>query len=111
MILAILGLTFFNFGATLAIFDQKVCIKTISTYLKLLLEPFFVMESTFSIEKFPRFAVGFRWKDQDASRARIFSWSGRPCDLRGVWRHVWKSMLKRCKLGDLGDSKNRGMCK
>ena len=34
------------------------------------------MKSTFSIEKFPRFAEGFRWKDQDASRARIFSWSG-----------------------------------
>ena len=33
------------------------------------------MESTFSIEKFSCFAVGFRWKDQDASRARIFSWS------------------------------------
>ena len=26
-------------------------------------------------EIFLRFAVGFRWKDQDASRARIFSWS------------------------------------
>ena len=24
---------------------------------------------------FPHFAVGFRWDDQDASRARIFSWS------------------------------------
>ena len=34
------------------------------------------MEITFSMEKFPRLAVGFRWKDQDASRARIFSWSG-----------------------------------
>ena len=43
----------------------------------LLLEPvFFVMESTFSMEKFPRLAVGFRWKDQDASMARILSWSG-----------------------------------
>ena len=31
------------------------------------------MESTFSMKKFPRFAVGFRWKDQDASRATIFS--------------------------------------
>ena len=28
------------------------------------------------MEKFPCFAVGFWWKDQDASRARIFSWSG-----------------------------------
>ena len=28
------------------------------------------------MEIFPRFAVGFRWNDQDASRARIFSWSG-----------------------------------
>ena len=35
-----------------------------------------VIESTFSMEKFPCFAVGFRWKDKDASRARIFSWSG-----------------------------------
>ena len=60
MILAILGLTLFNFGAILAIFGQKVCIKTISTYLKLLLEPFFVMESTFSIEKFLCFAMSFR---------------------------------------------------
>ena len=34
------------------------------------------MESTFSMEKFLRFAVGFGQKDQDASRARIFSWSG-----------------------------------
>ena len=34
------------------------------------------MESTFLIEKFPHFAVDFRWKDQDASRARISSWSG-----------------------------------
>ena len=34
------------------------------------------MESTFSMEKFSRFAVGFQQKDQDASRARIFSWSG-----------------------------------
>ena len=33
------------------------------------------MESTFSMEKFPHFAVGFWWKNQDASRARIFSWS------------------------------------
>ena len=33
------------------------------------------MASTFSMEKFLRFAVGFRWKDQDASRPRIFSWS------------------------------------
>ena len=36
-----------------------------------------MMKSTFSMEKFPHFAVDFRWKDQDASRARIFSWSGR----------------------------------
>ena len=44
--------------------------------LKLLLEPFFfVMERPFSMKKFTRFAVGFRQKDQDASRARIFSWS------------------------------------
>ena len=28
------------------------------------------------MEIFPRFAVGFRWNDQDASRVRIFSWSG-----------------------------------
>ena len=34
------------------------------------------MQSTFSMEKFSRFAVGFRRKVQDASRARIFSWSG-----------------------------------
>ena len=34
------------------------------------------MQSTFSMEMFPHFAVGFRWNDQDASRARIFSWSG-----------------------------------
>ena len=27
------------------------------------------------MEKFLRSAVGFRWRDQDASRARIFSWS------------------------------------
>ena len=27
------------------------------------------------MEIFPRYAVGFRWNDQDASRARIFSWS------------------------------------
>ena len=27
------------------------------------------------MEIFPHFAVGFRWNDQDASRARIFSWS------------------------------------
>ena len=33
------------------------------------------MESTFSMEKFPRFAVGVWSIDQDASRARIFSWS------------------------------------
>ena len=33
-------------------------------------------ESTFSIERFPCFAVGFRWKGQAASRARILSWSG-----------------------------------
>ena len=26
------------------------------------------------MEIFPRVAVGFRWNDQDASRARIFSW-------------------------------------
>ena len=45
---------------------------TISTALRAY---FYVSESTFSIEKFLRFAVGFRWKDQDASRARIFSWS------------------------------------
>ena len=35
--------------------------------------PFFWTENL--REKFPRFAVGFRWKDQDASRARIFPWS------------------------------------
>ena len=34
-------------------------------------------KSTFSIEKFPRFAVGFRWKGRAASRARILSWSVR----------------------------------
>ena len=28
------------------------------------------------MENFPRLAVGFLWKEQDASRARIFSWSG-----------------------------------
>ena len=27
------------------------------------------------MEIFPCFAVGFRWNDQDASSARIFSWS------------------------------------
>ena len=30
------------------------------------------MEVAFSMEKFPRSAVGFRWKEQDATRARIF---------------------------------------
>ena len=30
------------------------------------------------MEIFPPFAVGFRWNDQDASRARIFSWSASP---------------------------------
>ena len=33
-------------------------------------------------EKFPHSAVGFRSKDQAASRARIFSWSG-----------AWKALL------------------
>ena len=33
------------------------------------------MESTFSMENFLHFAVSFRWKEKDASRARIFSWS------------------------------------
>ena len=32
------------------------------------------MKNTFSIEKFPCFAEGFPWKDQDASRAPL--WSG-----------------------------------
>ena len=80
MILAIFGLTLFNFGAILAIlgnFWTKSLLGDYFNTLKLLLEPvFFVMESTFSIEKFTRFAVGFRWKDQDASTASIFSWSG-----------------------------------
>ena len=33
------------------------------------------MWSTFSMEIFPHFAVGFWWNGQDASRTRIFSWS------------------------------------
>ena len=37
------------------------------------------MEITFSMEKFPHSAVGFRWKDRDASRARFFSWSVQGC--------------------------------
>ena len=63
----------------MAIFGQfwtKSLLEDYFNTLKLLLQPvFFVMQSTFPIEKFPRFAVGFRWKDQDASKARIFSWS------------------------------------
>ena len=72
MILTIFGLALFNFGTILAIFGQKVCFKTISTHLNCFWACFFVIKSTFSMEKFPRFAVGFWWKDQDANRARIF---------------------------------------
>ena len=51
------------------------------------------------MEIFPCFAVGFWWKDQDASRARIFSWSGCvPCGHQAphqakCW--AWLSRLKR----------------
>ena len=33
------------------------------------------------MESFPRFAVGFRWNAQDASRARIVLWSARPTQI------------------------------
>ena len=48
------------------------------------------------MEIFPRFAVGFQWKAEDASRARIFSWSGQGdgtihAKLGGqVQERVWK---------------------
>ena len=55
------------------------------------------MESTFSMEKFPCFAVGFQCKDQDASRVRIFSWSVKARNiLKGQtvgwlsWGWAWK---------------------
>ena len=66
MILGIFGLTLFNFGVIFAIFGHSWTESLLLNYfytLKLLLEPvFFVMESTFSMEKFSRFAVGFRRK-------------------------------------------------
>ena len=45
------------------------------------------MQSTFSMEKFSRFAVGFQLKDQDASRARNFSWSGCSRLASATFRH------------------------
>ena len=94
MILAIFGLALFNFGAILALFGLKVCL-TISTHLNCFQSLFFVMESSFSMEKFPCFAVGFRWKDQDASRARISSWSANIVASRQPKRRPTRTLIAR----------------
>ena len=41
------------------------------------------------MEIFPRFAVGFQWNDQDASRARIFSWSAGQKEMVNSWLYLY----------------------
>ena len=67
---------FVQFWSNLGHFWTESLLSDYFYTLNLLLEPVFVIESTFSMEKFSRFAVDFQQKDQDASRARISSWSG-----------------------------------
>ena len=64
-----------NVGHIWPFLDRKFALRLFQNTETAFRACFFVMEITFSMEKFPHSAVGFRSKDQAASRARIFSWS------------------------------------
>ena len=72
-----------NVGHIWPFLDRKFALRLFQNTETAFRACFFVMEITFSMEKFPHSAVGFRSKDQAASRARIFSWSD--SGLRQVW--------------------------
>ena len=76
-----------NVGHIWPFLDRKFALRLFQNTETAFRACFFVMEITFSMEKFPHSAVGFRSKDQAASRARIFSWSagGGQAVLHGAW--------------------------
>ena len=70
------GTDFAKFWSNLGHFWTESLLSDYFYTLKLLLEPVFCNVKYLFDGIIPAFAVGFRWNEQDASRARIFSWSG-----------------------------------
>ena len=80
-----------NVGHIWPFLDRKFALRLFQNTETAFRACFFVMEITFSMEKFPHSAVGFRSKDQAASRARIFSWSDVSRTCRGFYCHRQKA--------------------